>query len=185
MAWTTPKTWAVGEILTAANMNLYQRDNTRWLSHGSTGGAPMCRFYVTTATTAANDTLTTLGSANPTVERFDNGGMHSTATNPSRITVPSGGGGLYLVGACALWSGSTAGYRELGLTRTGAMQYNDRRNAASVAVPTANSVAGLIESTAAGYFEAKVKQNSGASLTVTRSSAASAEVWAVWMGGTG
>lgn len=27
MAWTTPKTWTVGEVLTAANMNVHVRDN--------------------------------------------------------------------------------------------------------------------------------------------------------------
>ena len=27
MAWTAPKTWSVGEVLTAANMNLHLRDN--------------------------------------------------------------------------------------------------------------------------------------------------------------
>ena len=32
MAWTTPKTWAVGEVLTAANMNLHLRDNLNALA---------------------------------------------------------------------------------------------------------------------------------------------------------
>jgi hypothetical protein len=27
MAWTAPKTWSVGEVLTAANMNIHLRDN--------------------------------------------------------------------------------------------------------------------------------------------------------------
>jgi hypothetical protein len=31
VAWTTPKTWNVGDILTAADMNTYVRDNTKWL----------------------------------------------------------------------------------------------------------------------------------------------------------
>jgi len=31
MAWTTPKTWSVGEVLTAANMNLHLRDNLNFL----------------------------------------------------------------------------------------------------------------------------------------------------------
>lgn len=30
MAWTSPKTWNVGDVLTAADMNTYVRDNTRW-----------------------------------------------------------------------------------------------------------------------------------------------------------
>lgn len=33
MAWTTPKTWSVGETLTAANFNTHIRDNLNALSH--------------------------------------------------------------------------------------------------------------------------------------------------------
>lgn len=29
MAWTTPKTWNVGDLLTASDMNTYVRDNTK------------------------------------------------------------------------------------------------------------------------------------------------------------
>jgi len=35
MAWTTPKTWNVGEVLTASNMNSQLRDNMNFL-HGTT-----------------------------------------------------------------------------------------------------------------------------------------------------
>lgn len=31
MAWTTPKTWNVGEVLTASNMNVQVRDNLNYL----------------------------------------------------------------------------------------------------------------------------------------------------------
>lgn len=31
MAWTTPKTWAISEVLTAANFNTHVRDNLRFL----------------------------------------------------------------------------------------------------------------------------------------------------------
>ena len=32
MAWNTPKTWGVGDILTASDMNTYVRDNTDYLN---------------------------------------------------------------------------------------------------------------------------------------------------------
>lgn len=35
MAWTTPKTWSVGEVVTAANVNLHLRDNLTFL-YGTT-----------------------------------------------------------------------------------------------------------------------------------------------------
>lgn len=31
MAWTSPKTWAAGDVWTAADANTYIRDNTAWL----------------------------------------------------------------------------------------------------------------------------------------------------------
>lgn len=34
MAWTTPKTWTVGEVMTAANVNTHVRDNLGYLYNG-------------------------------------------------------------------------------------------------------------------------------------------------------
>ncbi len=50
-------------------------------------------------------------------EWYDYGGMHSTTTNPSRITIPAGGTGLYHVGGAAVFdsSGSASGERYMGL----------------------------------------------------------------------
>ena len=31
MAWNTPRTWAVNEVLTAANMNTYISDDLSWM----------------------------------------------------------------------------------------------------------------------------------------------------------
>lgn len=36
MAWSSPKTWNVGDVLTAADMNTYVRDNAGYL-HGDAG----------------------------------------------------------------------------------------------------------------------------------------------------
>lgn len=50
-------------------------------------------------------TITSGGWTIPTfdAEDFDSMAMHDPATNPSRITIPAGRGGLYLVGASAAW----------------------------------------------------------------------------------
>lgn len=42
MAWTSPKTWSVAEVVTAANMNLHIRDNLSYLKSAPTfDGAPI------------------------------------------------------------------------------------------------------------------------------------------------
>jgi hypothetical protein len=38
MAWTAPKTWVVGEVLTAANLNVHLRDNLNALNGSGPGG---------------------------------------------------------------------------------------------------------------------------------------------------
>jgi len=71
---------------------------------------PAVRAYHNAAQGIAAGSWTTL-SFNQ--ERFDTDGMHSTATNPSRFTVPTGGAGLYLVGITA--EIQAAGDRTVGL----------------------------------------------------------------------
>jgi hypothetical protein len=91
LAWTTPRTWATNETLTAANMNTHVRDNLNWLANDM----PRCRATRTTtqAISPGSDVAISLTSA----ETYDVGVMHDTGSNPSRITVPSGGGGVYRI----------------------------------------------------------------------------------------
>jgi hypothetical protein len=56
MAWTAPKTWVVGEVLTAANLNLQLRDNFLAL-RGSTlvSGVPVNNGWLTPAAIVLDD----------------------------------------------------------------------------------------------------------------------------------
>ena len=51
MVWTTPKSWLVGELVTAANMNLHVRDNMNFLYN-----VPRYRAYRTTALSVTSAT---------------------------------------------------------------------------------------------------------------------------------
>ena len=62
---------------------------------------PRCFVYSTAAVSLAQDVFTALSFEQ---EQFDVGGLHSTASNPSRITIPAGSSGLYLCGATVHWS---------------------------------------------------------------------------------
>lgn len=57
--WTTPKTWNVGDVLTAADMNTYVRDNTSYLHD------PIVDYTVTGSAVATIDTNTLLGGNIP------------------------------------------------------------------------------------------------------------------------
>lgn len=98
-------------------------------------------------------------------EEYDSGGMHDTATNNSRVTIPAGGGGVYTVNATVGFSFNSAGGRAVQLFKNGT-QFNSAPNgtpasSGSVFLPiTLALVAG-------DYLEIKAYQDSGASLTAT------------------
>jgi hypothetical protein len=120
LAWTTPRTWAAGELVTAAIGNVHWRDNfnaLRATPEFSCSAYRNAQQNVTSGTTA----VVTLPN-----EDWDTGSMHDNTTNSGRIAIPSTGAGrydfhakLYAAGAgTALWAlqinGSATNYREVG-----------------------------------------------------------------------
>lgn len=57
MAWTTPRTWSTGELVTAANMNTHVRDQLRHL-RGMDGVAVIENAMTVTVASAAGPTVT-------------------------------------------------------------------------------------------------------------------------------
>ncbi len=75
---------------------------------------PACRLYNTADIDPATGSWVALTFD---TEWYDYGGMHSTVSNTSRITIPAGGTGLYHVGGAAIFdaSGSSSGESHFGL----------------------------------------------------------------------
>ena len=98
-------------------------------------------------------------------ESFDNNNFHDTVTNNSRITIPAGKGGNYLIIGKYSSQPSGTGQRISGIYKNGntiltTVVYSPT-SGADYAVPTAVT----IENLAAGnYIEVRVYQNSGAAL---------------------
>lgn len=59
MAWTAPKTWSVGELVTAANMNTHVRDNLNYLK----GAAGTIVFDAAATFTATSGTILTASAS--------------------------------------------------------------------------------------------------------------------------
>jgi hypothetical protein len=53
------------------------------------------------------------------VEEFDTDAFHSTSSNTSRITIPTGMAGKYLFTGCAVWANNTVNIRALALYQNG------------------------------------------------------------------
>lgn len=174
MAWTTPKTWTTGEVLTAANMNAQVRDN---LAYAAGTDRPHARVNNSGSLSISNSTTTVLTFDS---ERVDVGAMHSTSVNTGRLTIPSGAGGFWMVGGNVVWATNTTGRRELYIRSGGATLVAGDIRSASGDFPAA-SINQLCFLSAGDYVELVVSQNSGGALNVTATSAYSPEFWAIWM----
>lgn len=175
MAWTTPKTWAVADVLTAANLNAYVRDNSKWLGTDK----PHCRVR-----NSANISHTTSGAYQALTfnsERVDVGAMHDTVSNTSRLTVPSGGGGFYAIGGCIEFDGNATGRRGIQILLNGATIIA-QHEAANIGVFNHPLTISTTYQLAAGdYVELLGKQSSGGTLNMLATSAYSPEFYAHWI----
>ncbi len=120
------------------------------------------RVTKSAAQTLTNDTTTTISWD---AETRDDGGVHDNVTNNSRLTVPSGAGGWYLVTATLQYTTNATGARSCVLRLNGTT---------TIAVQTAGPSAAQISVTAAtliylaatDYIEVQGYQTSGGDLDV-------------------
>jgi len=110
-------------------------------------------------------------------EIFDRGGCHSTSSNTSRITVPTGGDGLWFFGGLVAFDVNTTGHRELELRGNGTTSLKF-----SIAAPSTDTgpyiLVHSIESVVAGdYVELRGYQNSGGNLNALGGGRAQTSFW--------
>jgi hypothetical protein len=101
-------------------------------------------------------------------EDFDTDGYHSTSSNTSRITIPSGKGGKYLFNGGIYFDNAQAtGFRELALYKNGTKFrafFAATPGGGTTAYP-APQVNIVVEAVATDYFQLYARQNSGTNLT--------------------
>jgi hypothetical protein len=126
-----------------------------------------CFVYGTANQTVSNATVTTVPFG---AENFDSDGFHNNATNNSRITIPTGKGGKYLVVAQQAWAANLTGLRQLRILKNGtAIQISQENNNASNTVDLQNNISYILSLAAADYIEMAVYQNTGGNLTLSNS----------------
>ena len=171
MAWTTPKTYAANDILTAADMNTYQRDNLSWL------GTDRFRASGVRSTSLSVTDNTITAVTLPDTEDFDTGAMHDVTTNSERLTVPTGGDGLYLVLGGVAWAANSAGRRILSLLVNGvAVAGVGATTNPDPGGSTVQRFSHLVELVAGDYLHMTGQQTSGGALNLTN-----ARLQAIWM----
>lgn len=119
--------------------------------------------YNTVAQTLANGTWTAL---NLNTESYDTDAFHSTSTNTSRLVVPAGLAGMYIVSGFMQFASNATGIRSIQITK------NASGDTASTSTATASGAmwmqANAVMKLAVGdYVELNAYQNSGGNLDVT------------------
>lgn len=175
MAFTTPKTWSVADVLTAADLNAYVRDNIAWLATDK----PHARVRNTaniSHTSSGNYQALTFNS-----ERVDVGAMHDTSTNTGRLTVPTGGGGFYSIGGAIEFASNATGRRGIQIRLNGTTIIAREESANLGANDHTCTIATVYQLAAGDYVELMGLQASGGNLNMLATSAYSPEFYAHWL----
>lgn len=157
----TPARLAVGtngQVLTADST---AATGLKWAAP-ATSSFVGCSVYRTTDQTLANNTTTII---NWDAEFYDTDTMHDNSTNSSRITIPSGQGGKYLLTAIAFWSNNATGARQFAFYKNGvSLGWTEISPSSTSASYTAGSGSLVLDLAAADYVEVAGVQNSGGNL---------------------
>lgn len=189
-SFTAPKTYTAGVGHTAAEGNTYIRDNMKNVDErltligqtsatvlGQLKSAPYGCVLIRTASVTvsdATDTSITFPTGSMT-EELDSDGLHSGATNTARITIPSGGGGWYYIGANARWQSASTGQRVLwielnGSAGTGTDIAESRLTPDNTSTQITQNVASVYLLSAGDYITLSARQTSGGSLDLQATS---------------
>jgi hypothetical protein len=119
-----------------------------------------------------------------TSETFDTDAYHSTSSNTSRITVPSGLDGYYLVGGHVQWAQNGTGVRAMRVEKNGATVNgagNQNPGNAGTAIGFETSV--VVHLVATDYVEINVFQSSGGALVSGGTNGFDSNaIWAYFLG---
>lgn len=100
-------------------------------------------------------------------ERKDTDGYHDTVTNNSRMTIPTGQGGSYIIDGGVRWDFNNTGQRLAAILLNGVVikgiSYAPASNNSHISITT------LYDLAAGDYVELRVFQDSGGALNVTAS----------------
>jgi hypothetical protein len=171
MGYTAPPTWAVGDPLTAAQMNTYLRDNMIDLDARK---GVYARCNNSSGLSISSGSLTAFASLD--TEEQDPFGFHSGSNG--YLTVPAGKAGFYIVGATGYWSYHADGYRSIGLRVNGADRDRQTTDAFNDGVTTDMQVTGAFYLNEGDTVTASVIQTSLTTLTFS-----GATLWLLSVGG--
>lgn len=156
----TPRTWTVGELLTAAKMNTDLRDGLNFLLSGK----PLAILGRNASQSIPNGAGTPIAWDLETVDRD---GGHSTVTNNSRYTAATAG--WYRVQGSVQWTANATGIRDCGFVVNAAIQNHSFTGLGSSVANHGVQNDGLVLLAVNDYVEFSVTQTSGIALSINPS----------------
>lgn len=131
----------------------------------SAGGATLVGCSISKSGGTQSISNATQTALQYTSEVFDTDGFHDNATNNSRITIPTGKGGKYLITSSIQWDASGTGRRTLRIYVNGSFG-NSYFNEISPVASTYpfNVFTGVLALNAGDYIETFVNQTSGGTM---------------------
>jgi len=127
---------------------------------------PSAELQISSSISVPNSTETVISFD---AEGWDTHGFHDNSVSNSRITIPSGLGGRYLIVVKVKWASSNSGTRRVLLAVDGTtntkFDFVDNGNVGLGGVDTKN-YSMIMELSAGSYYELKLWQNSGGNLVV-------------------
>lgn len=158
MAYTAPRTWAIGETPTHTQLNQEIRDNELSLR-----GLNDLALKVFRTSNQSISSTTTKSAVTWQSSAWNIGAMWSSGTNPTRFTAPVAG--VYRIAANIPWTNNGSGRRMVGWRPNGGSVVYALQHQESTGVDTVNG-SELISLAANDYVEIVVYQDSGISLNV-------------------
>ena len=156
----------VSELSVGSNTQILTADSTtatglKWASAASSPTFVGCSLYKGSAQSVSSTTTTYLSFD---TEDFDTDGFHDNSTNNTRITIPSGKGGYYLLIGRLEYVSYSTGIRECYFFKNRTQEYQGCRLSAASDGPWDATISAIVNASAGDYFEFVTYQTSGIAL---------------------
>lgn len=167
-----PATPAAGTVVfyAKADGKIYSKDDAGAETLVSGGAAGAAAFVGAHAYHSATQSIpnVTMTAALLDSELYDTDAFHDTATNNSRITIPAGKAGKYLLVGSVLWANTGANRRIVIFRKNGTtdLANPDEREGGNGVYNPASICTTVADLAAADYVEMMVYQNSGGALAI-------------------